>query len=237
MSKMFKTITRTWNPFTGCGFDCSYCWAKKLAEGKLKDTPRYRDNGFRPACHPEELKAKFKPGEFVFVSSMGDIAFCSIDFMREITAVIRANPQTNFLLQSKSPGQFNTRGEIPENVYLGTTLETNRVYDRNYISMAPSPPARARTIMFNLHPHKFISIEPVMDFDVIEFSKMVIDINPEIVEIGADNYHNNLPEPSWEKVSRIISILTLHGVKVIEKDGLRRKFHTPRNLEKELKSE
>ena len=61
-----------------------------------------------------------------------------------------------------------------------------------------------------------------MDFDLIEFSNWMYDINPEIVEIGADNYRNSLPEPSWDKVYKLIDILTLHGINVIQKDGLER---------------
>ncbi|GAH18366.1 unnamed protein product, partial [marine sediment metagenome] len=46
--------------------------------------------------------------------------------------------------------------------------------------------------------------------------------NPEIVEIGADNYHNNLPEPEWSKVDSLMSNLKSYGIKVVEKDGLER---------------
>ena len=65
-------------------------------------------------------------------------------------------------------------------------------------------------------------IEPVIGFDLVEFSNWIYDLNPEIVEIGADNYHNGLPEPSSDKVYKLIDILTLHGVNVIQKLGLER---------------
>jgi len=56
--KMFPFISQMWNPVKGCLHNCRYCWARSLAEGKLKNTPRYRD-GFRPKLNPEELEKRF----------------------------------------------------------------------------------------------------------------------------------------------------------------------------------
>jgi len=50
--------TRSWNPVTGCTHRCTYCWAMRLIETKLKDHPKYR-NGFSPTLHPEELSRRF----------------------------------------------------------------------------------------------------------------------------------------------------------------------------------
>ena len=55
MNKMFTyqgKRLKTWNPFTGCNFNCSYCWARKLAEGKLKNS---YPNGFIPTTHPDDF--------------------------------------------------------------------------------------------------------------------------------------------------------------------------------------
>jgi len=51
---------------------------------------------------------------------------------------------------------------------------------------------------------------------------MILDINPEIVEVGADNYNNNLPEPSPYKVNILLTELRKFGRTVIEKQGLDR---------------
>jgi hypothetical protein len=210
---------KTWNPFTGCNFNCSYCWARKLAETKLKNS---YPNGFIPEFHPERLKVSFKPDDFVFVCSMGDISFIKLEDYDRIDAVIQKFPDTKFLLCTKSPYAYAQFKEFPDNLYLGATIETNRAYPKS-ISKAPEVLLRYG-IMASLEgvKHKFISIEPVMDFDLIEFTSWIYDINPEIVEIGADNYKNNLPEPSSEKVRKLIDILTLHGINVIQKQGLER---------------
>jgi len=217
---MFKTITRTWNPFTGCRFDCynGGCWAKRLAEGKLTNS---YPNGFIPQFHPERLNTKFKAGDFVFVSSMGDISFADPLELIEILEVIENNQQAKFLIQTKNPVLYAGKFNFPPNVYHGCTIETNRPYPKT-ISKALAVDLRY-AIMASLEvEHKFLSIEPVMDFDLSEFSTWIYDINPEIVEIGADNYGNHLPEPSWDKVSKLIEVLTLHGIKVIQKEGLGR---------------
>ena len=216
MSKMFKTITKTWNPFTGCRFDCSYCWAKALSKGKLAAS---YPNGFVPTFHPERVNRKFKVGDFVFVSSMGDISFIKLEDYDQINTVILKFPETKFLLQTKHPDIFVCGYPFPENTYHGLTLETNRLVP---MSKAPSPENRYQIMTLDKHPHKFLSIEPIMDFDLVILATWVMDINPEIVEIGADNYRNGLPEPSWDKVNKLIDILTLRGIKVIQKDGLER---------------
>ncbi len=213
MSRMFKTITRTWNPFTGCGFECRYCWARKLALGKC----HYPD--FKPAFHPERLKVKFKPDDFVFVTSMGDVSYASWPELRQILEVIKINPQSRFLIQTKEPNMFLDGQIWGENIYQGCTIETNRSIP---ISKAPPPVERYHAVATNNHPHKFLSIEPIMDFDAEIFFAWILDMKPEIIEIGADNYHNNLPEPEPRKLLDFMNGLVKVGFNVKQKDGLGR---------------
>jgi hypothetical protein len=52
-----------------------------------------------------------------------------------------------------------------------------------------------------------ITIEPVMDFDVITFADMILSCKPVQVNIGADSGNNHLPEPSPEKIAALIEAL------------------------------
>ncbi|GAI17750.1 unnamed protein product [marine sediment metagenome] len=219
MSRMFKSIDQTWNVFVGCLFDCSYCNARKAALTRLKHSPRYKD-GFKPHLVEAELKRTFKPGEFIFVAYMGDIAFASRYEVAQILIAIQGHPDTRFLIQTKDPGCFHRwKLPIPPNVVLGTTIETSRDY---HLTKAPLPIDRARSLINYPHPHKFLSIEPIMDFELPPMEVWTEALKPEIIEVGADNYHNNLPEPPGEKLRALLNHLGHICPKVIEKDGLER---------------
>ncbi len=221
MTKMFKTITKTWNPFIGCTFECynSGCWARNLALNKLNHLPRYSD-GFKPKFIEKELLKRFKPKEFVAVSLMGDISFATTTEILRILNRIDQFPLTNFLIQSKNPKRFGDWDvTFPLNVYLATTIETNRDYN---LTKAPFPVDRYIVIASFNHPHKFISIEPIMNFDSDVLLEWMRIINPEIIEVGADNYSNHLPEPPWWKVEALLKGLRDFCPRVVEKEGLER---------------
>ena len=233
MSRMFKTVDgkpmKTWNPFSGCLYFCynGGCWAR-LTALRLKHLDRYKD-GFAPRYNEKELLKTFLPGQFIAVSLMGDIAFATKDQLLMILRRIRDFPHTYFLIQSKNPDYF--RGwqisgvHFPPHVYLGTTIETNRNYG---LTKAPAPIQRFRALTSCPHNLKFLSIEPIMDFDLDELTHWVKLMQPDIIEVGADNYHNHLPEPPWWKVEKLLETLrntpNFLGAypKVIEKDGLER---------------
>ena len=220
MSRMFKTVSRTWNVFKGCHFKCTYCNARKMAETRLKNSPRYRD-GFTPRLVTEELSRRFRPGEFIFVGYMGDISFATRDEVGFILAqTIEFFSETSFLFCSKNPAvYFSWELAFPDNLYLGATIETNRDYG---LSKAPLLMERFRMMAELRHARKFVSVEPVMDFDLEVMTRWLKEIKPDIVEIGADNYHNHLPEPSWEKVQALLVALREFVPRVVEKDGLQR---------------
>jgi len=210
---------KTWNCFVGCLFECTYCNARKTALTRLKHSPRYRD-GFNPHLVENTLSRKFKPGDFVFVCYQGDIAFASRHIIVDLTARITEQPEVNFLFCSKSPlNYYYWEMHWPENLYLGATIESTLDHG---LSKAPTPFYRYWAMRELVHPKKFISIEPVCDFDLDEMLFWMAQIKPQIIEVGADNYHNDLPEPPWEKVEKLLEGLRAICPNVIEKVGLRR---------------
>jgi DNA repair photolyase len=222
MTKMFKVNgkpMRTYNPFTGCRFECTCCWARRQAEGRLRRLAKYR-NGFAPTFHPEELQKKFNPGEFIFVSDMGDISFAPYKDQLAILDRVSQFPDTRFFFQSKNPAILIQLGCYAKpNIYLGTTIETNRDY---HITKAPPPAERCAEMRCLQHKHKFISIEPILDFDLEVLVRWMAWIQPEMVEIGADNHHCYLSEPGWEKVEALLATLEKFVPQVERKEGLER---------------
>jgi len=221
-SRMFQVsgkVMRTWNCFVGCLYDCTYCNARKTALTRLKNSPRYR-NGFSPHLVQEEMGKKFPPGEFVFIAYMGDISFVNSHFLAKILNKVSAQPDVNFLFCTKNPMKYRLwPANLPANLYLGATIESTENYG---LSRAPSPADRYLAMCYLEHPKKFISIEPVCDFDLDTMLSWMAQINPEIIEVGADNYHNNLPEPPWGKVERLLNHLKSICPTVVEKVGLHR---------------
>jgi len=213
-----KTM-QTWNCFVGCLFECTYCNARRTALTRLRHSPRYK-GGFSPHLVKQELGRKFKPGSFVFVGYMGDISFASRLIIVELIYRILEQPEVNFLFCSKSPFHYCYWHIIwPENLYLGATIETNRDY---HLTKAPAPLYRYIAMQALDHPKKFLSIEPICDFDLDEMLSWIAEINPQIIEVGADNYHHGLPEPPWEKVEKLLASLKENFPTVVEKVGLHR---------------
>lgn len=226
MSRMFLLPTnegmkpmRTWNVWVGCRFECSYCSARKAALTRLKHNDYYLD-GFTPKFIEARMNQRFKPGDFIFVAYMGDIAWCPREWVERILARIRISPGNNFLFCSKNPGVYEKwKLSFPPNLYLGTTLETNRDYR---LTKAPPPLIRLKDLVKIPWPRKFVSIEPIMDFDLEIFISWLHWLKPAIIEVGADNYHNHLQEPSGSKVASLLEHLRDICSTVVEKKGLER---------------
>jgi len=225
-SRMFSLVTETWNPVTGCNHYCIYCWARRLALTKLKNTKKYR-NGFKPAIHPNEFKKKFSGG-IVFVTDMGDL-FSSTVPREWILKVIRYTAKfsdTYFLFMTKNPMRYHEfLDEFPPNAILGATIETDRddLYYKHKISQAPPPSERYIAMKTLDWDKKFISIEPILDFDLENFSKWIEEISPIMVYIGYDNYGWKLPEPPLNKTLELID--KLREITIVIKKTIRKAWN------------
>jgi len=191
-----------------------------MAKGRLREMNKYA-YGFLPRFFEGELMRVFRPGEFVFVVSMGDLFgdWVPHHWINSILSVISKYPDTMFLLQTKNPARF-LKFDLPPNAYAGVTIESDVDHQ---VSKAPSPFLRYRD-MLDLPPGtlKFLSIEPIMGFSVDLFTTQILQIAPDIIEIGADNHNKGLREPRRDEVRELIRRLRYAGLNVKEKDGLER---------------
>ena len=216
MSKMFPFITQTTNPIGGeCPHDCSYCWAKKMA----KDHKMLKYVG-EARLFPSELERKFKAEDFVFVSDMCDLfsKAVSSELIRKVLGHYRFDMKTNYLFLTKNPGRYQEflNTFLKFRATLGATIETNR--DTTKFSKAPDTEERFWSMYDLEYSPKFLSIEPIMDFDMEEFTTQIRNIsNLTKIAVGYDNYFHNLPEPSLAKTKELIERLKGWRYEVIEK--------------------
>ena len=219
MTRMFKFVKKTWNPFVGCEFDCSYCWARRMAK-RLK-CEKCRE--FVPHIHEERLNPRMLPKSgVVFVGDMGDVA-CQPEGIRKVLKFVeefQKRYETVFFFETKSPYYYvlvfpELASLDPRKTIYSATIETNRETTRRY-SRAPDTDRRYEAMKL-LDGRKHVSMEPVMDFDPDVMFKWITDIDPECVSIGYDNYHNHLPEPSLQKVLKFIEDLENSGIRVERK--------------------
>jgi len=138
----------TWNPLTGCLNNCSYCYARRLANGRLKK--RYLENDlvlsstdstdpFSPRFWSDRLDdPKRVPKHFrsrnpylpegsamVFTVDMGELfgPWVPKEWVNKILEVTRQYPQHVFQFLTKFP-QTLKNFNFPSNAWVGTTVNT-----------------------------------------------------------------------------------------------------------------
>jgi len=210
--KMFSIVTATWNPISGCLYNCNYCWAKDLAVTKLKNAKRY-SKGFKPTFNESEFNVKFGKGDLIFVSDMGDMFadFVPSEWIVKVLDHIRQFPEADFLFMTKNPKRYiELLPQIPENAILGATIETtcDEIIQTDKVSNAPLPTQRYEAMKALDWKRKIVSIEPIMDFDINLFSKWIEEINPFIVYVGYDNYCHKLREPTLKFTMELMNQLS-----------------------------
>lgn len=192
---MYSWVTHTWNTVKGqCPHDCQYCYMHKW--GKQK--PIRLDES--------EFKTDLGDGNIIFVGSSCDLFADSVP-----TAWIEKTMRhcckfdNIYLFQSKNPVGFTRAMFFPEKTRLCTTIETNRWYPE---IMRDSPIPSVRSLNLSSYGwDKYITIEPIMDFDIEQLISLIRRCNPVQVNIGADSGNNGLPEPSKEKLLQLIDAL------------------------------
>jgi hypothetical protein len=210
--KMFNIVTATWNPISGCLYNCNYCWARDLAVTKLKNSYRY-SKGFKPSLNEKEFSSKFGKGDLIFVSDMGDMFgdFIPVEWIKQVLGHIRQFPEADFLFMTKNPQRYlEVLPFIPKNAILGATIETNNdeIVQTGRVSTAPLPSQRYEAMEALDWPRKMVSIEPISDFDLSIFSKWIEEINPFIVYVGYDNYCHKLREPTLKQTNELLNNLS-----------------------------
>ena len=197
---MYDFITHTWNTVKGkCFHDCSYCYMKRWKQYPIR-------------FDEKELNTDLGSGNFIFVGSSCDMWSRDIPLEWIKNTLDHCHKFDNtYLFQSKNPSEFKYH-KLPEKSIITTTIETNRHYKQMSLipfdGSTPEPHGRSLGLFecFNTK-RKMVTIEPIMDFDLLEFVFLIESVHPVQVNIGADSGNNHLPEPSWYQVEKLIKEL------------------------------
>ena len=196
---MYQDV-KTWNGMYGiCTHNCVYCY-NRLHWNKWGEM-RFNENAF---------KKKLGSDNVWFIGSSCDMFASNIPrewIIKTLNHLIKY-PNNTYLLQTKNPKRFLEFLYPLNDVILGTTLETNK--DELALEYSNAPLIKHRMYwmcQLSTLTKKFITIEPIMDFDLHIFIGMIKEINPEFVYVGADSGGHGLPEPSKDKIEDLIKEL------------------------------
>ena len=195
---MYGWVTHTWNTVKGeCPHGCHYCYMKRWGAQ-------------RPVRFVHsELRTKLGSGKTVFVGSSCDMWADSIDaaWIARTLVACRAAPGNRYLFQSKNPAKILAfKRDLPGNVIIGTTIESDRMYPAMGAAPEPRDRAKAHARIRAAGFRTMVTIEPVMDFSVCGLVSLVHDILPNWVNIGANTGRKvTLPEPDPGKLAELIA--------------------------------
>ena len=225
-----KTLGWVWNPITGCLNGCEYCYARKLANGRLK--PRYTSNSFLPThdepdheahhnnpfyprfwpskiLQPWDIHGKLKP-KGIFVCNMSDLFGIGIPekWTGDVLDVIRFSKTHRFYLLTKQPQNLEKFSPFPKNCWVGATATNQKEMDRA-IKVFDKLKKKVNNILF-------ISCEPLME--KIETDLSCIDW----IIIGGRSKSKGMPagQPKWIWVEDLIWQARENDVPVYAKPNL-----------------
>ncbi len=182
---------RTWNPVTGCSkisAGCAHCYAQTMARRlKAMGVAKYA-NGFTPTTHEYVLDEPIRWGKphTIFVCSMADLFHedVSFEFIDRVLGIIRQTKHHRYQILTKRAArmaEYFSQTEIPENVWLGVTVEAVATKTR----MVPLKKLPA--------PIRFLSCEPLIE-DLGELDLSGIDW----VIVGGESGAQARPmKPEW----------------------------------------
>jgi len=133
MKSKIEWTDRTWNPVTGCtklSAGCAHCYAETMAlRLKAMGVEKY-SNGFIPTMHVDTLgePLKWKKPCNIFVCSMADLFHESVtfEFIDRVMETIRKTKHHRYQILTKRAermSEYFSHSDIPENVWLGVTVE------------------------------------------------------------------------------------------------------------------
>jgi len=214
---MYPWVTHMHSHLGGeCPHRCIYCYVENPRFGR---PDRYKGD---LRLIEKEFETNYGIGKTIFIEHMNDMLAAEVpqEFVNKIVLHCLKWPENIYVFQTKNPARFLTMDALfPDGSIFGTTIETNR----NIPGISKAPAVEDRMLaMEKLSGRKFVTIEPVLDFDVDILAGWIDRIRPEFLNLGADSKENDLPEPTVEKIMALVDKLAEYGIELREKHNLSR---------------
>lgn len=156
---------RTWNPITGCtkySEGCRHCYAETMAKRLQGMGQKRYANGFKLTTHPSALSEpmKVKEPSMFFICSMSDLFHFDVPntFIHQVFDIVKATPQHTYQVLTKRANlmhqYFTLEGQVPENVWVGVTVENEAAKERLWYLKEIKETCNA--------PVTFLSCEPLL---------------------------------------------------------------------------
>ena len=218
----------TWNPITGCLNGCEYCYARKLANGRLKQRYLANENILplqteSPGYYTSKLIDNLDPfyprfwsGRFldkdlwnktpkgIFAVDMGELFgdWIPLTWTEAILATINENPQHRFYLLTKQDQNLEDFSPFPDNCWVGVSVDGRDLGRPIYF---------LKRIVAKV---KFISFEPLL----YPTTQTNLVSNLDWVIIGSQTKPYKPPKIEW--VEEIVRGCDKAGMPVFLKDNL-----------------
>jgi len=160
---------RTWNPVTGCtklSIGCAHCYAEIMARRLRAMGVKKYANEFAITLHENTLAEplNWKHPHTVFVCSMADLFHEAVpfSFIDRVMDTIQKTKHHRYQILTKRANrmaEYFSKAKIPENVWLGVTVE------------APSELSRIDSLRELQSSIRFLSCEPLVeDLGIIDLT-------------------------------------------------------------------
>jgi len=218
----------TWNPITGCLGGCSYCYARKLANGRLRE--RYLANTrvtqhhtgavqglqdpFYPRFWPEKLFHDMGTNpKGIFVCNMGDLFGIGVpeDWTSRILKAAEYRPRNRYYLLTKQPQNLAKFSPFPDNCWVGFTATDDDMWLKGMHHMINYISAKVKFVSFEPLEGEILTGRRGMVTDAFEYIDWII--------IGAQTKPTVYPKRVW--VDEIIEAAKSAGVPYFLKDNLK----------------
>lgn len=175
----------SWNPVTGCLYNCEYCYAKPL----VRRFPGHFKNGYDPVLHEDRLQEIFNSTGIIFAGSFCDLfgTWVPEQWIARVVAHAHACVAAVVFL-TKNPARyielldgstyFGPAINFGERHWLGATL------DKGFNGRAPDVEERINAMKRLNYPRKWISVEPFAPGQEEFYKRELKDINVQWAVLG-----------------------------------------------------